>query len=310
MASPTQRIHWTSDLIEGVRGRHYVVTGGNSGLGLESVRQLARHGATVTLACRSLKRGQAARAALEAELGPIEVDVRELDLSSLTSIRDFSAALSTSPIDGLLNNAGVMAIPRQLTADGFETQFGVNHLGHYALTGHLWEGLMKATSPRVVTVSSNAHKPGAIDFDDLMGARRYSRARAYAQSKLANLLFARELQRRGAAANPNFRSMAAHPGYTASNLSAGTVAGLPAPMRNAWSRMERVIAQSTEMGALPQLYALTATEVPGGAYVGPDGWQEWRGHPKLTSPAPAARDEESASRLWAVSAELTGVDWL
>lgn len=305
MTSEAQRIVWDVTQIPDLQDRHYVVTGGNSGLGLEITRQLAKRGATVTMACRSVAKGEAAVQVLEGEIGPVEVVVRELDLASLTSIRDFAAALSAAPIDGLVNNAGVMAIDRALTADGFETQLGVNHLGHFALTAQLFSGLRKAASATVLTMSSNAHKPGTIRFDDLMGENRYSRFGAYAQSKLANLLFAFELQRR--AGSSTFKSVAAHPGYSATNLSS-PLTGKFGPLASLVRSVESSIAQSAAQGALPALYALTAREVPGGAYAGPDGWQEWRGNPKLTTAIPLARDPLTAARLWEISCELTGVD--
>jgi len=202
------------------RGQHFVVTVGNSCFGYVTVKELARRGATVTLACRDVAKGKAARDELVAEVGPAEIDVRELDLASLESIRDFAAALSTAPVDCLINNAGVMAPPLSRTKDGFELQFGTNHLGHFALTGHLWSGLMKALKPRVVTLASNAHKPGKIDFDNLDATKGYSAWGAYSQSKLANLLFAFELDRRAKKHGlVNFSSVAAHPGYSATNLS-------------------------------------------------------------------------------------------
>ena len=185
MTDSTARVRWTTDLMTDVRGKHVVVTGGNSGLGLISVREFARRGATVTLAARNLEKAREIRQELTDQFGPLEIDVRELDLASLESIRDFSAALSTSPIDILMNNAGIMAPPQSQTRDGFETQFGVNHLGHFALTGHLLSGLQKAATPRVVTVSSNAHKVGTMNFENLNAEKGYSAWGAYAQSKLA-----------------------------------------------------------------------------------------------------------------------------
>ena len=311
MNSHTTHVRWTAHNMPDIRGLHFVVTGGNAGLGYETVRALASHGATVTLACRTVAKGLAVRDEIAARHGAVEIDVRELDLASLTSVRDFAAALSTAPIDCLINNAGVMAPPLQRTAAGFEMQFGTNHLGHFALTGHLWSGLIKSASPRVVTLASNAHKPGKIDFSNLNAEKKYSAWGAYAQSKLANLLFAFELQRRAAAhGQVAFKSIAAHPGYSATNLSLSVAPTMQGPLRDLSRRFERVIAQSAEMGALPQLYAATAPEVPGAAYVGPDGWGEWRGYPRLVTPIAAARDESLAARLWKTSEELTGVSWL
>ena len=311
MSNSLSRIFWSESNIPDVRGRHFVVTGGNSGLGLESVRALATRGATVTLACRDLSKGKAARELIKENFGAVEIDVRELDLASLTSIRDFASHLATSPIDVLINNAGVMAPPKSHTADGFELQLGTNHLGHFALTAHLWSGLMKSKNPRVVTVSSNAHKMsqmkmGQINWDDLMSEKKYSPWGAYAQSKLANLLFAFELQRRASAAKlTNFKSIAAHPGYSSTNLSLSVAPSAPNLIRKFTRSIENVIAQDAQMGALPQLYAATETDVPGGAYIGPDGFGEWRGHPKLVNANSHAKNLDDAKKLWQISEVLT-----
>ncbi len=309
MADSTARVRWTTDLMTDVRGKHVVVTGGNSGLGLISVREFARRGATVTLAARNLEKAREIRQELTDQFGPLEIDIRELDLASLESIRDFSAALATSPIDILMNNAGIMAPPQSQTRDGFETQFGVNHLGHFALTGHLMSGLQKALNPRVVTVSSNAHKVGTMNFENLNAEKGYSAWGAYAQSKLANLLFAFELQRRADKAGLNLTSVAAHPGYSASNLSASVVPSIKGLARTAFQTIERAIAQSAEFGALPQLFAATEP-IPGGSYIGPDGYGEWRGYPKMSTPLAAARDADIAAKLWNVSMDLTNVRYL
>ena len=309
------RIYWTESDIPDIRGRHFVVTGGNSGLGLETVRALATRGATVTLACRDISKGKAAREFIAQNHGAVEIDVRELDLASLANIRDFSAHLSTSPIDVLINNAGVMAPPKSHTADGFELQLGTNHLGHFALTASLWSGLMKSENPRVVTVSSNAHKmsqikAGQMQWDDLMSEKKYSAWGAYAQSKLANLLFAFELQRRADAAKiKNFKSIAAHPGYSATNLSLSVAPSAPNLIRKISRSVESVIAQDAKMGALPQLFAATELTVPGGAYIGPDGYGEWRGYPKLVNAAEPAKNLEDAKKLWQISEVLTKVNF-
>lgn len=315
MSNSLKRVFWTESDVPDIRGRHFVVTGGNSGLGLENVKALSTRGATVTLACRNLEKGQAARDAIAKEFGDVEIDVRELDLTSLASIRDFAAHLSTSPIDVLINNAGVMATPKSHTADGFELQLGTNHLGHFALTAHLWSGLMKAESPRVVTVSSNAHKMsqmkmGQMNWDDLMSEKKYSAWGAYAQSKLANLLFAFELDRRAKANKiSNFKSIAAHPGYSSTNLSAGATQKAPSLIQDLSRRIEKIIAQPASMGSLPQLYAATADEVPSGAYIGPDGFGEWRGYPKLVNANSHAKNESDANKLWQISEVLTKVNF-
>ena len=235
------------------------------------------------------------------------VELRTLDLADLASVRAFAANLETDP-DLLVNNAGVMAIPRRTTADGFEMQLGTNHLGHFALTGLLLPALLRRPEPRVVTLSSGAHRTGRIAFDDLQGERRYRRWGAYSQSKLANLLFAFELQRRAEAAGAPLRSVAAHPGYAATNLQSarledGVVAWLEAQGMRVGNL---VVAQSDAAGALPTLYAATM-DLPGGAYVGPDGIGESRGHPRLVGASKAATSLETARRLWEVSEELTGV---
>lgn len=311
MSSEAKHVQWTAENMPDVRGRHFVVTGGNGGLGYVTVQELAARGATVTLACRDVAKGKAARDVISAEVGPVEIDVRELDLASLESIRDFSAALATAPLDCLINNAGVMAPPLSRTKDGFELQFGTNHLGHFALTGHLWSALMKAQNPRVVTLASNAHKPGKIDFDNLDASKSYSAWGAYSQSKLANLLFAFELDRRAKKhGHVNFKSIAAHPGYSATNLSSSVAPQVGGAIRRFARKVELAIGQTAAMGALPQLYAATALEVPSAAYVGPDGWGEWRGYPRLVTPMPRARDEALAARLWTVSESLTGVAFL
>jgi NAD(P)-dependent dehydrogenase (short-subunit alcohol dehydrogenase family) len=207
-------------------------------------------------------------------------------------------------LDLLVNNAGVMAPPRRRTADGFELQFGTNHLGHFALTGLLLPAMEGREDARVVTLSSNAHKFGRIAFGNLSGDRRYFRWRAYGQSKLANLLFALELDRRLRASGSTVKSLAAHPGYAATNLQS---AAAPLFDRLVMKVTDAVVAQNDEMGALPQLYAATQPGLAGGTYVGPDGPGEHRGHPTIVKPNGAARDEGNARRLWEVSEQLTGV---
>ena len=301
---------WSARDIPSQAGRVAVVTGANSGLGLVTARELARAGARVVMGCRDIGRGQAARAQLLEQVADAQVDVRRLDLASLASIHEFADQLQTEApvVDLLVNNAGVMAIPRQVTEDGFEQQFGTNHLGHFALTGLLLPAMVGTAGTRVVTVSSSAHKPGRIDFDDLMGERSYRKWPAYYQSKLANLLFAYELQRRLAAAGLPTISVAAHPGYAATNLQqvgprmqGSRLGSLVMSLGNT------LLAQSDDMGALPQLYAATAADVRGGDYFGPDGIAESRGHPKRVDSTKASKDLDAARRLWEVSEQLTGV---
>jgi NAD(P)-dependent dehydrogenase (short-subunit alcohol dehydrogenase family) len=234
-----------------------------------------------------------------------DVEVRRLDLADLASVRAFAEGFD-GPLDLLVNNAGVMATPRRTTADGFELQLGTNHLGHFALTGLL---LDKLRGGRVTTVSSGAHNIGWMRFDDLMGERRYQRWLAYGQSKLANLLFAFELQRRADAAGFPLTSTAAHPGYAATNLQMAGPQLEGSRWREALGRFGNVLlAQSDEMGALPTLYAATE-DLPGGTYIGPDGFAEQRGHPTIVGANGRARDEQSARRLWEISEGLTGVTY-
>jgi NAD(P)-dependent dehydrogenase (short-subunit alcohol dehydrogenase family) len=297
--------NWTAEQMPDQAGRTAVVTGANSGLGLVAARELARAGADVVLACRNTEKGEAAAQSIAAAAPGAKVEVEALDLSSLASVRAFAERFGAAHegLDLLINNAGVMAPPRRQTADGFELQFGTNHLGHFALTGLLLGGMQGREDARVVTVSSSAHKLGRIRFDDLQGERRYFRWTAYCQSKLANVLFARELDRRLRAAGSTVASLAAHPGYSATNLQS---AAPPLLDRLVMVVSNRLIAQSAEMGALPELYAATRPNLDGGLFIGPDGFEEQRGYPKVVRPVRAGRDEATAARLWEVSEELTG----
>jgi NAD(P)-dependent dehydrogenase (short-subunit alcohol dehydrogenase family) len=292
---------WTAADIPDQSGRLAVVTGANSGLGAVTARELARAGAHVILAVRNVAKGEEAASRM-----PGEVEVRELDLADLGSVRAFADQFNFDRLELLINNAGVMAPPRRLTKDGFESQFGTNHLGHFALTGLLLPRLLRAAAPRVVTLSSVAHRVGTIRFDNLQGERRYNNWLWYGQSKLANLMFCFELQRRATAAGSNLESLAAHPGYTATNLQfAGPARWYE---RGMGAVGNKVIAQSADMGALPTLFAATDPGVPGGSFIGPDGFMEQRGHPRVVTAAGKAYDERAWKRLWEVSAELTGVD--
>lgn len=287
-------------------GRTALITGANSGIGLEAARTLAGAGARVIMASRNTEKGEAAAAEIRASNADAELDVRKLDLSSLDSVRAFAEAFGEERLDLLINNAGVMVPPYTKSADGFELQLATNHLGHFALTGLLLGKLLATPRARVVTISSTAHKMGKIDFEDLQRERSYNRWLAYGQSKLANLLFALELDRRLKAAGSDLLSVAAHPGYSATNLQ---FAVTPSRIERIGSAvLNRVYAQSAEQGALSTLYAATA-DIPGGSFVGPDGFQEMRGKPKVVTPTRAARDPETARRLWDVSEELTGVSF-
>jgi NAD(P)-dependent dehydrogenase (short-subunit alcohol dehydrogenase family) len=286
---------WTTADIPSQAGRTVVVTGANSGLGLATARALAAAGASVVLAVRDVARGEQAAAGLAGA-----VEVRRLDLADLSSVRGFAAEWSGN-LDVLVNNAGIMMVPDGRTADGFELQFGTNHLGHFALTNLL----LPSITERVVTLSSGLHRSGQIVLDDLNWERRpYSAGGAYGQSKLANLLFTLELQRRLTAAGSPVRATAAHPGYAATNLQGRSGNRLKDA---AMAVGNRVVAVSGEQGALPTLFAAVA-EVPGGSYAGPDG-PLMRGVPTLTGRSPAASDADLARRLWTASAELTGVDF-
>jgi NAD(P)-dependent dehydrogenase (short-subunit alcohol dehydrogenase family) len=298
---------WDVQDIPDQSGRIAVVTGANSGLGLVIARELAREGALVVLACRNMEKGRAALADVAAAASGPEPELEELDLASLSSVRSFAERFKAGHdhLDLLINNAGVMASPRRHTADGFELHLGTNHLGHFALTNLLLPLMEGRDDARVVTLSSNAHKTvRGIAFDNLNGDRHYFRWNAYGQSKLANLLFALELDRRLRARDSTVKSLAAHPGYAATNLQS---AAAPLVDRLAMKVANAVVAQSDEMGALPILYAATEPGLEGGTYVGPDGIAEQRGHPKIVQPNRTARNEETARRLWDVSAELTGV---
>lgn len=301
---------WTADDIPALGGKTVVVTGGNSGIGFEAARQMARKGAHVILACRDTGRAADALQQIRTLHPSASVEAMQLDLASLESVhrfaRDFAA--KSVPLDVLCNNAGVMAIPRRTTAEGFEMQIGTNHLGHFALTGLLLEPLLAAPAARVVNVSSTAHKPGRIDFDDLQGEKSYRKWMAYAQSKLANLLFTYELQRRLEAAGARAVSVACHPGYSATNLQA--VGPQMSGSRIAARLMDlgnRFFSQPAAMGALPTLYAATSPDARGGDYIGPDGFMENYGHPRKTRSTARSHDRAVASRLWEVSEQLTSV---
>lgn len=294
---------WTSAEIEEQTGRVAIVTGANTGIGLEAARILAKKGATVVLACRSAEKGEAALAGIRAESPKGSAELQILDLASLKSVRSFAAGFREryDHLDLLVNNAGVMMPPLSQTEDGFELQFGVNHLGHFALTGLLVDLLVRTNGSRVVTVSSAAHKWGHIDFEDLQWEQRpYKKTGSYGQSKLANLLFTYELQRRLDAAKAPTVALAAHPGWTATDLQRNT--GL-------FRALNPLFAMKPWKGALPTLRAATGGEAEGGQYYGPHGLGEMRGFPVPVSSNDASRDEAVARRLWDVSEALTGVEY-
>jgi NAD(P)-dependent dehydrogenase (short-subunit alcohol dehydrogenase family) len=301
--------NWTVADTPDQSGRAAVVTGANSGLGYEITKGLAERGAEVVLACRSTDRGESAKRDLEREVRDADLSVSELDLADLDSVAAFAERFREShdELDLLVNNAGVMALPRRETADGFEMQFGVNHLGHFALTGHLLPALEAADEPRVATMSSGVHERGRIDFEDLHGEREYDKWEAYAQSKLANLLFAYELDRRHEAVT----GVGAHPGYAATNLQTAGPEMAGSTLRKVGMQVANaVFAQDAATGALPMLYAATMPDVRGGEYYGPAGFLGMRGGPERQRSSGRSYDREAARRLWDVSEDLTGVSYL
>jgi NAD(P)-dependent dehydrogenase (short-subunit alcohol dehydrogenase family) len=299
---------WTDEQVPDQSGRTALVTGANSGLGLATSLALARKGARVLMACRDPQRGETALARVHREVPSARAELVRLDLASLTSVREAAVQVGarTPVLDLLVDNAGVMAIDRQVTEDGFEKQLGTNHLGHFALTGLLLPTLLAARAPRVVVVSSTAHRQGRVDLDDLMGERRYGRWSAYGQSKLANLLFARELSRRAGEKGLPLLVASAHPGYAATNLQTGQGNLL----LEAFMKVGNVlVGQPERNGAWPQLYAATMPDVQPDDYYGPGSLGELRGSPKLAKRTAAAQDDLTAHLLWERSEQLTGVHY-
>jgi NAD(P)-dependent dehydrogenase (short-subunit alcohol dehydrogenase family) len=295
------KLNWTAGNIPDLTGKIAVVTGANSGIGYETARALACKKAAVILACRSKDKGDAAVQQISQEYPEAKAELMLLDLSDLASVRRFSDEFISrfDRLDILINNAGIMAAPFGKTADGFELQFGTNHLGHFALTGLLLDLIIRTPRARVITVSSGGHRFAEIDFDNLNGEKNYNPQRAYGQSKLANLLFTYELQRRFESAGCDAIAAAVHPGWTAAtNL----------PVHWPIIRMlNPFIGQKPEMGALPALYAAAAPDAQVGGYYGPGGWLELRGYPIKARSSNSSYDTAAAARLWTVSEELTGV---
>lgn len=291
---------WTTQNMPDQRGKIVIVTGANSGIGYEATLALVQKGATVIMACRSLEKAETAAAKIRKQNFPGEVILMPLDLANLSSVAQFSENFLAEhkQLDILINNAGVMAIPYHKTADGFEMQIGTNHFGHFALTGRLFDLLQKTPKSRVVTVSSYAHYLGKINFDDINSQKGYQKWLAYGQSKLANLLFAYELNRRADQHGKNPLSMAVHPGYAATNLQNSS---------SFFSFTNNFMAQSQEMGALPTLYAATSPEIRGGEYIGPDGFLAQRGYPHQARSSGRSHDLAAAQRLWKMSEEITSV---
>ncbi len=306
---------WSASDIPDQTGRTILITGANSGLGLRSAEALAAAGARVLMACRNATKAAAAQQQVAAQATGPAPEVVPLDLSDLDSVQACAASLngSLSHIDVLMDNAGVMALPnREETKQGFEMQFGTNHLGHFALTGRLLPLLLAADSPRVVTISSFGHKPGRIRWDDPNWEKgRYLAWPAYFQTTLANLLFTAELDRQAGEHGDRLLAAAAHPGYAATNLVASGPGSANAIMRGGVNVVDQLLGHADSMGALPKLYAATMPDVEGNDYYGPDGLMEQRGHPTKVGRTRKAQDPEAAKRLWAMSEDLTGVtyDW-
>lgn len=303
---------WTADELPSMDDATVVVTGANSGLGYEGTKEFAEVGATVVMACRSVERGERAASEIRRDVPDADLDVRHCDLASLASVSGFADGLTDDydAVDVLCNNAGVMAIPRQETEDGFEMQLGVNHLGHFALTAQLFPALRaSAGEGRVVNQSSGAHEMGSMDFEDLHGERSYEKWGAYGQSKLANLLFTYELDRRLDEHDvDDVVSVACHPGYADTDLQYRGPRELGSSIRMAGMKVANtLLAQSAAQGALPMLFAATHDSVAGGEYVGPGGLLDMRGHPEFQRSSDESYDRRTARRLWEVSEELTGV---
>ncbi len=293
---------WTTDNIPDQTGRVVIVTGANSGIGYETARALAKKGATVIMACRNQQKGEAAAQQIRDQEPKGTVEMMQLDLGDLDSVRRFAETIQNDydRLDLLINNAGIMYPPFGKTKQGFETQFGVNHLGHFALTGLLLDLIMRTPQSRIVTVSSGAHRFGRIDFDNLNAEKVYRANAAYGQSKLANLLFTYELQRKLQAAGSDTIAVAAHPGWTATNLQ---------QYSGVLSLLNRFLAQTPAMGALPTLRVATAPDVQGGDYYGPSKRMEMVGYPKKVQSNARSHDTAVAAQLWAVSEEMTGVQY-
>ncbi len=299
---------WSPQQIPSLTGKTAVVTGASSGIGASAADVLAARGAKVVLAVRNEAKGDAVRAGILRRHPAGEAVVEVVDMADLASIRAFGERMAEATIDILLNNAGLGMQPvRATTRDGFERQFGTNHLGHFALTGLLLPALLRAPTPRVVAISSIAHRTGSIDFGDLQGERGYKGGKAYNQSKLANLMFALELDRRARAVASRLVSVAAHPGISATGFLAAT--NMPGYQLTIAGAAVRMLGQDGERGAYPGLYAATMPDVKGGQYWGPDGLLEVRGDPKLAKLSSRAQDREVWARLWTVSEQLTGVTY-
>jgi NAD(P)-dependent dehydrogenase (short-subunit alcohol dehydrogenase family) len=293
---------WTARDIPDLGRKTILITGANSGIGYEAARALAAKNATIIMACRSTERGDQAMQNIRAEIPGADLQMMQLDLADLASVRSFAEAFQSehTRLDVLINNAGIMAVPHGKTVDGFEHHIGTNHFGPFLLTGLLYPLLEKTSGSRVVTVASNAHVYAWINFKDLNSEKFYQKWLAYGQSKLANVLFGYELQRKASLNSNNPISVVVHPGYAATNLQRTT---------RFFNLMNHIAAQSQEMGALPTLYAAVSPEIRGGEYIGPDGFLGQRGYPIQTRSSRRSYDEKLAQRLWEVSEQATGVSY-
>jgi NAD(P)-dependent dehydrogenase (short-subunit alcohol dehydrogenase family) len=303
---------WTVKDIPAQQGKLAIITGANSGIGLHAARELARAGCVVILGCRSAEKAVTTQQLIETEIPGARVECSKLDLADMASIRSFAINFVSTGrrLDLLINNAGVMALPtRRTTANGFELQFGTNHLGHFALTGLLLHPLLAAPAARVVTVSSIAHRGGKIRFDDLQWQQGYQPWPAYRQSKLANLLFGYELERRFERSGVTARSMIVHPGVAKTSLFTNGPGSGKGFVNAIIPKLIEIIGQSDEQGALPTLYGATSPEAQGGHFYGPDGFRQMKGYPVEVKPEAGADNHATAARLWVVSEELTSVHY-
>lgn len=301
---------WTAENIPDLEGKTAVVTGANSGIGYEGAKLLAANNARVVMACRSIKRGKNAKEDIEADIKDTDLEVKKLDLASLESVKQFAEEFKANndKLDILCNNAGVMAIPREETEDGFEKQFGINHLGHFALTAHLLPVLKESNKPRVVNQSSGMHERGDLNFDDLMHEESYSPMQVYGDSKLANILFTYELDRKIKDKGLKIKSIACHPGYAATNLQTrGPEKEGSTARKYMMKAMNKLLAQSAEQGALPMIYAATSEKAKSGDYIGPKGFKKMRGLPEKQESSDRSYNEERAEKLWKVSEDLTNI---
>ena len=299
---------WTTDNIPDLTGKVFIVTGGNSGLGYESVKAFAEKGAEVILACRNVEKGELAKSEIVKSDSTSNIKVMELDLMELSSIREFTSSFKSNydQLDVLLNNAGIMMTPYQLTKDGFESQFGTNHLGHFTLTGLLLDIIQKTPAARVINISSLAHKGGTFDFEDFLynNGRSYDPMKAYRRSKMANLLFTYELQRKLVAVQSDTIAVAAHPGVSMTNLANHLKGSF---MFKIFELIGGFISHDPAKGALPGIRASVDPNVQGGEYYGPDGMMEMKGNPVKVASNKASHDLDDAKKLWEVSEKMTGI---